>query len=258
MAKYEDFLPGGKDYSGTEEDVIKEEIEDASAQQEDREESTPDSNWEKRYKDLEVAYSRQGQTVGEYRKLIDDYVTTTPDNEATDSSEVSPITPDDIYENPAEAIDRAVDAHPAIRRVKELEKELQDNKVKTIRADFASKHPTYQDILRTPEFANWVHEEPMREELAQRADQFDMTAADALFSLYHMNKSEPQVNDALIDEVSLETSTSVEAPAPDKFSRSEMLAQKIRAKQGDPAARDYVRRTQVAYREALAIGNVRD
>ena len=257
MAKIEDYLPEGKNYSGPEVEVITDEIEDASKQQEDREKSTPEINWEKRYKDMEVAYSRQGQQMGDYRKLIDDYVTTTPDNDATDSSELSPITPDDMYENPAEAVARAVDAHPAIQRVQALEKELQATKVTAIRDDFESKHPDYLATLRTSEFANWVKENSMRQELAQRADQFDMTAADALFTLYQA-ESATQIDESGIEEVGLETGTGAEPPAPERFSRSEMLNQKIRAKQGDPDAREYVRRTAVAYREALGIGNVRD
>lgn len=257
MANYEDFLPGGKEYSGPEVAVIESEIADASEQQEDRETSTPDTDWQKRYKDLEVAYSRQGQTMGDYRKLIDDYVTTTPDNDATDSTDTSPITPDDMYDNPAEAVARAVDAHPAIIRVQELEKELQATKVTAIRDDFETKHPEYRETIKTTEFANWVNENDMRRELAQRADQFDMTAADALFSLYKV-ESATHIDERGIDAIGLETGTGAETPAPERFSRSEMLAQKIRAKQGDPDAREFVRRTAIAYREALSIGNVRD
>ena len=51
---------------------------------------------------------------------------------------------------------------------------------------------------------------------------------------------------------------SAEAPAPERYSRSDMLNQKIRAKQGDSTAEAYVRANAVAYREALMQGNVRD
>jgi len=263
MAEIKDYLPGGKLYKGPEVDVLDEQIEEAGKQQEEREASTPDNvDWQKRYKDLEVAYSRQGQQIGDYRKLIDEFVSTTPDESADDSDEVSPITPDDIYENPDEAVRRAVDSHPAIKRAKELEKELEATKRLAIQEEFNKKHPTFQTDVSDPKFANWVHADPTRVELALRADRFDMIAADALFTLYEATKTakkvERQTSSDLIDQVGLESGSGAEAPAPERYSRSEMLAQKIRAKQGDAQAEAYVRAHATRYRNALAAGNVRD
>ena len=66
MAKYEDYLPGGELYTGTEEAVIEEAITDAGDQQTIREESTPvEIDWKTRYENMEVAFSRQGQQMGD-------------------------------------------------------------------------------------------------------------------------------------------------------------------------------------------------
>jgi hypothetical protein len=257
--KYEDYahLAQGK----TEETVVDQEIQQAAQQQEDRQESTPDSDWEKRYKELEKAYSRQGQQLGDYRSLVDNYVSTgldsTPAEEATDSQEVSPITPDDIYENPDEAVRRAVDSHPAIKRAQELEKELEETRRQAVLDQFDSKHPGFQDTVRQPEFVDWVKEDTTRIELIKRADQFDMIAADALMTMWEVTQKAPQAGPT-IDDVALESGSGAEPVAEQRYSRSEMLQILTRAKQGDQQAQDFYNAHAKSYREALSAGNVRD
>jgi len=258
MAKYEDYVHLAQ--KSNEENAVDNEIIQASEQQEERETSTPDTDWQKRYKDLEVAYSRQGQQLGDYRQLVDGYVETfsTPEDEAADSQEVSPITPDDIYENPDEAVRRAVDSHPAIKRAQELEKELEQTRREAIMAEFNTRHPDFQETVKTPEFANWITEDQTRLELIKRADNFDMVAADALFTMYEAMNATPVVSDAELDQVSLESGSGAEAPAPETYSRREMLQIMTRAKQGDRAADDYYKAHAKSYRDALQAGNVRD
>lgn len=252
MAKYEDYLPGGSKYTGPEE-ILETEIEEAEVQKEVRDTTPVDVDWEKRYSDLEVAYSRQGQQMGDYRALIDEHIST-PDTEAEGPIEVSPITPDEIYEDPDAAVRRAVDSHPAIQEARELKKELADNKQLLERGKLVSKHPDMDKIIASPEFANWVNEEPNRLELARRADGWDLASADALFTMYEGTAApveQPPV-------VELESGYGSEAPAPEQFSRSAMFNQKVRAKQGDLEAIAYVKANGAAYREALGQGNVRD
>jgi hypothetical protein len=252
--KYEDYAHLAK----PQEEKVDKEISEAQRQQEDRQESTPDTtDWEKRYKDLEVAYSRQGQQIGEYRKLVDDYLSSTPEPEET--QEVRPITSDDIFDDPNSAVSKVVENHPAIKRVTELEKELAQTRADAAREAFRAKHPTFDEAVASPEFANWINSDTTRVELAQRADKFDMIAADALFSLWEAEHSRPQVP-AQPDpsEVTLESGSGAEPPAPERYSRSEMLRVMTRAKQGDQQAQDYYKANAAAYRQALATGNVRD
>lgn len=258
MAKFEDY----QKTPSPEEDKLDAEVVDAANQQEERVVSTPDTDWEKRYKDLEVAFSRQGEQMGDYRKLVDNYIST-PDEDSQETIDSSPITPDEIYENPDEAVRRAVDSHPAIQEVKTLKQEMEVNKVTALRADFDTRHPDSQQTWITPEFASWVRENPMRGELAQRANQFDMASADALFTLYEDEEAakqtleETQAADA-VDAAGLETGVGSEPPVPERYSRSEMLEQKIRAKQGIQEAQRYVKHHAQTYREALEQGLVRD
>jgi len=253
MARYEDYLPGGKNYTGPEE-VLGEEIEAAGEQQEERVSTPVDVDWEKRYNDLEVAYSRQGQQMGDYRALIDEHITSTPETEAAGPTEVNPITPDDIYEDPDAAVRRAVDSHPAIQEARDLKKELADAKLLTERNEFTARHPDMQATIASPEFANWVNEDPLRLELARRADGWDIASADALFTMYEGNTGKPEVPPV----PELESGYGSDSPVAEQYSRSDMLQQKIRAKQGDHAAQAYVKANGAAYRIALGEGNVRD
>ena len=256
MAKYEDYAKARDP-----EAIAAKEIEDAAAQQATRDETPPDTDWQKRYKDLEVAYSRQGQQIGDQRKLIDEYITATPES-SQQVEEITPITPDDIYEDPASAFDRAINAHPAIKEARQLKVDLEEDRNTALRTAFTERHPTAEADIASPEFANWVNEDPTRLELAQRGNQFDLISADALFNLWEAEQAvqaiEVEDEVAAVDAVGLETGTSVEPLAPERYSRSAMLEQKIAAAQGNEIARRYVKQHAVAYREALGSGNVRD
>ncbi|KKK75751.1 hypothetical protein LCGC14_2870570, partial [marine sediment metagenome] len=144
MAKYEDY----KKKAEQEENKIDVEVEVAAVQQEERIVSTPDVDWQKRYEALEIAHSRQGNQLGDYRKLVDDFISTPADSQE-DSVDVTPITPDDIYENPAEAVNRAVEAHPAIQDAKKLKEDLEQQKRDGLQEAFNAAHPDYQETANS-------------------------------------------------------------------------------------------------------------
>jgi len=268
MANYEDYLPGGKNYVGEEEpSKVDKEIVDAAAQTEERTSSTPEeqaTDWRTKYEEMNKAFSRQGNLVGEQKRMIDDYITSSTHQEPS-VEEVSPepISVDSLYDNPQEAIDRAIANHPSVKRAEALEIQLNNDRLMEAQNAFTHKHDDYVEITQSPEFANWVVEQPMRQSLALAADGHDYHAADALFTLYKADKalsaaSSQATNDAAVAAAELSTPAGGEPPAPDSYSRSEMLSQKILAKQGNLEAEAYVNKHAVAYREALGSGNVRD
>jgi hypothetical protein len=125
MAKIEDYLPGGIADPNRGGDALTANINDAASQQEARQEqprdpatgqfvadATPSTNWETRYKELEKLNSRQAQTLGDQRKLIDEYIVKdpTPNEEPSPQESYQPITVDDLYEDPNAALQRAVDS----------------------------------------------------------------------------------------------------------------------------------------------------
>lgn len=262
MANYDDYVKEvKKDEEG---DAVAQEIREASQQQETRQTETPVVDWEKRYGDLEKLNSRQAQDLGNYRKMVDDYIVTPPVTEQPPSESESPaLTVDQLYENPAESIQEQVSAHPAIKRVEALEQQLMQQERGRQQKDFESKHPDYTSISADPAFANWVADSDTRMGLAQRAHAFDYGAADALFELYKASTGlataqTEQAQAAEIQAANLENPSQGEPPAPATYSRSEMLQKKISAKQGDLEAEAYVNANGPAYLKALAEGQVRD
>lgn len=264
MAKFEDYLPGAqKDPSSPGGGAIDAEIGDASQQQAARhDDSTQLTDWEQRYRELEKLNSRQAQTLGEYRKTIDTFIANpTPSIEANPQEEESgQISLDDFYEDPNAAVLKAVESHPAIREARAIKEKMEKTERESALESFASRHNDYQEVGASPEFQNWVADNPTRMDLYQRADNYDFSAADALFSLYKAEKGLTQVNTQRdIDNAELVNSSGEVAPQePPKYSRSEYINKLKRARQGDLDAESWVKTHAANYRMALASGNVRD
>lgn len=258
MANFEDYLPGGaKDPSGG----LRDEINDAAQQQQARQEdATPNTDWEQRYKELEKLNSRQAQTLGDYRKVIDEFIQhPTPNDNATPQEAPQPITAEDFYENPNEAVLRAVESHPAIQEARQLKEQMVKQERQSSMDQFVARHEDYQEVGGSPEFQNWVAEQPMRQELFQRADSYDFSAADALFSLYKAERGmQSQQQAADIAQAELTSSSGELVPDVPRYSRSEYIDKLTAAKQGDLKAEDWVKRNAAGYRNALMKGNVRD
>lgn len=265
--KFEDYAKRAQGEEG-----LDSEIKDADDRQEERD-STPaqDVNWEKRYKDLEQHNSRQAQDLGHLKKEVERYQEAfdkylagedpTPDN--GDAEAQKPISTDDILDRPDEAINRAIDNHPEIRKAREAAQQAERDALAAAQNQFAEKHPNYQETLTDPAFAEWVRSDRTRVALAQQADQYDFGAADALFSLY---EAEQQLNGMQaeaqnrreLEEATLESAGVGDPPADPKYSRTEMREQMIAAKQGDPKAARYLETHLPKYRAALAAGEVTD
>jgi len=242
-------------------DGLEKEIVDAGKQQAARHDgSTPPTDWETRYKELEKLNSRQAQTLGEYRRTIDDFIASpTPKKTDEPITAPEPISLDDIYSDPNAAVLRAVESHPAIREARALKEELVRDKREKALGKFTERHSDYQEISRTPEFQNWVVENPTRMDLFQRGNQYDFNAADALFSLYKAEQGLSQVRAAQnIQKAELVSSSGELVQDPPKYSRSEYINKLKRSKQGDLDAADWIRVHARGYREALGSGNVRD
>ena len=163
MAKYEDYLSTqeGAQAKVAEEGGIAGEIVKADSEQQARVDATPDVNWEERYKNLEKLNSQQAQALGTYRTMVDEYITKDPTPSESDSHvEDSPITSEDLYENPDEAVRRAVESHPAIKEARDIKAQLEAQQREADIASFGTRHPDYQEIAQSPEFATWVQGNP--------------------------------------------------------------------------------------------------
>lgn len=231
--------------------------------------STPETDWEKRYKDLETHNSRQAQELGTLRNEVGKYQTAFDQyllgDNPTPTQEQTPfrVTSDDLFEKPDEVINQAVENHPAIRAMKEAEERRKQEELMTAQAQFQQKHPNYQETVQDPTFAEWVRTNPARVQLAQQADGYDFNSADVLFSLWEQeqqlnglttqNRSEQAFQQAQLEEAGVG-----EPPPQSQYSRREMREYMIAAKQGDVKAERYLEAHMPKYRAALANGSVTD
>jgi hypothetical protein len=264
--RFEDYLPGGAaDPAPAQAPAggLEGQIQSTDAQQQAREQNATPVDWEERYKNLEVLNSQQAQLVGEYKNVIDNFIANPTPATPEPVHESTPITSEDLYENPDETVRRAVDSHPAIQEAREIKAQFEAQQRQGQVNSFRTRHPDYESIAQTPEFAIWVQSNPTRMALAQSANGYDMNSADALFSLYKAEKGISQMTQEAseaqaIQAASLENSSSVMAPEPAQYSRYEYVQTLKRAKQGDLDAEEWIRANQAGYRLALESGNVRD
>jgi hypothetical protein len=138
----------------------------------------------KMHEEAEKLISRQGGEVGELRKVVDDFIKTQTSKESkTQEPELSDT---DFYVKPKEAIDRAIDSHPAIRDAKNAT--LQYKRSDTL-ARLAKDFPDYMDTVNDSNFAAWVQGSPIRTKLFIEAERnFDYDAAVELLGTWNDRK----------------------------------------------------------------------
>lgn len=216
----------------------------------------------KSYTELEKAYSRQGRSLGDMRKTFDEYIRSQSTNPAPKEEPRKPLTVDELYENPDEAIRRTVESETN-PRIKQLEEALENTKRLSRQEKFEKKHPKWKERAASPEFQNWVMESPYRTRLAASADQYDFDAADDLFSMYEdtrrtSDNSTSEERSKKLKQATLETSSPATPRRTKGFSRREVMDKKTRAAKGDWQASEWLREHASAIDAAYAEGRIVD
>ena len=120
---------------------------------------------------------RYAREVGELRKLADELIKSQlqPPKQTEQPKEV------DFFENPNEAIRRAVESNPEVQQAKQYAIAARQAQAK---AEFEKRHPDFGQVLQEQQFGEWIQKSKVRSDLWQKAVQFDVDAADELFSTY--------------------------------------------------------------------------
>ena len=138
------------------------------------------------HQEAEKLLGRQSSEVGELRKVVDDYISSQPQQPAPQQY-VEPEDDIDYFTDPQAAVNRAIENHPKIREAQEYSTQY---KKQASLALLNSKHPEMQDILKDPKFADWIKASKIRTQLFVEADQqYNADAADELFSLWKERKT---------------------------------------------------------------------
>ena len=139
------------------------------------------------HQEAEKLLGRQSSEVGELRKVVDDYISSQPQQSAPQQNTVEPEDELDYFTDPQAAVNRAIENHPKIKEAQEYSTQY---KKQASLATLQSKHPDMQNILQDGKFVDWIKASKIRTQLFAEADQnFNAEAADELFSLWKERKT---------------------------------------------------------------------
>ncbi len=133
------------------------------------------------HQSAEKLIGKHSSEVGELRSMVDGYIKTqlTAGTQPAAQEEPEEI---DFFENPAEAVNKAVQNHPDVAQARQATAQMQQQ---TAMSQMREKHSDMAEVLANPSFIEWVKGSPMRVEMYQRADQnYDVNAADELLSTF--------------------------------------------------------------------------
>lgn len=183
---------------------------------------------------------RQANEVGEIRKLADELIKSQLKSK---QPEPEPQREVDFFENPQEAIRRAVATNPEVQQAKQYALMAQQEQAKL---KLQQLHPDYQQLVADQEFATWVQQSPIRTNLIQQANAYNVAAAHELFSTYkelRQAKQQRQVQQ-ITETEKVSRDSSLKAAAVDTGGSGESgrkvyrRADLIRLKMTDPAKYD--------------------
>jgi hypothetical protein len=176
-------------------DAVAEEIQAQSAAS--TEQVTPDDEVPEKHKgktvkqlveELEHANKSMGRysnELGEVRRLADELIKSQlkPTQQQEQPKEV------DFFENPQEAVRRAVESNP---RVQQAEQFALNAQRAMAQQKLAQLHPDFGQVVQDAEFAKWVGESRVRVKLFKEAEGYDVDAADELLSTFKQLKGVKQ------------------------------------------------------------------
>jgi hypothetical protein len=145
----------------------------------------------KMHQEAEKLIGRQANEVHEVRSLADELLKQQLAANSRTQQPVEESLEDDFFADPASAVNRQVEKHPAVLEAKQAALEMKKMK---ITQQLSEKHPDFATIAQDAGFQDWVKSSAIRLNLFARADaEFDFDSADELLSTYKELKNIRQV-----------------------------------------------------------------
>lgn len=205
----------------------------------------------KMHQEAEQAFSRQGNELGEYRRLADTLLGLEQEKKTKEKGpETVPVTTDDLFSDTEKSLNRAVEQNPVVKKVAEtseaLERELNITR-------FEREFPGYKQDLENPEFGEWIKKSAVRLQLAKAANDYDLESARGLWQLWgeysEFQTSKEEVAEKARkkaesqekrrkqeDDADLEGSTTGDGTSETVYDRKKVMELRIRALKGDKSA----------------------
>ena len=149
----------------------------------------------KMHQEAEKLIGRQANEVHEVRSLADQLLKQQLETQAKQAKPVEESLEEDFFADPASAVNRHVEKHPAVLEARQAALEMK--KMKTAQ-QLSAKHPDFATIAQDAGFQDWVKSSPIRLNLFAKADaEFDFESADELLSTYKELKQIKQQTQAV-------------------------------------------------------------
>jgi hypothetical protein len=133
------------------------------------------------HQEAEKLIGRQAQEVGESRKLLDEIIKQQLNAKKDTQPEEQTQSIDQWYEDPAKAVNNAVENNPIVKSLKEQQIEMAKM---AAQQRLEKEHPDYTSIASSDDFTNWVKASRIRTELFAKAYNYDYDSANELLSTY--------------------------------------------------------------------------
>lgn len=134
--------------------------------------------------EAEKLMGKQGQELGELRKVADDYIkrTLSGDNQAGVRSTPKEEEQVDFFADPQKAVEKMIERDPRIKSASEAAELVRRE---TATRALIAKHPDAMEVAQSEDFQEWVAASKVRTKLFALADQqYDYEAAEELISTY--------------------------------------------------------------------------
>jgi hypothetical protein len=141
------------------------------------------------HQEAEKLIGKQAQEVGEVRKLADELLRQQLSGKP---KEPEPSVEDevDFFADPKTAVKKAVEEHPSVKKAAEMEKHF---KAMQTMQRIQERHPDFQAVSNSPEFAEWVKASKVRMNMFLQANnEYDFDAADELIGTFKQLRSVSQ------------------------------------------------------------------
>ena len=185
------------------------------------------------HQNAEKVLGKQGQEVGQQRQLIQQLMEQSQASQATEPTEDAVSFEDTFYDDPAKAVNSAIENHPEIIKAREGNaKSAQNANLSQLEAT----HPDFMEVVGDSNFQKWVGESGIRTELFRRADaDYDFNAANELLGTWkqismigktqEVNKAEKVKRQKAMRQTSSETRSSGDSVGGKKIYRRSDLIQ---------------------------------
>ena len=131
------------------------------------------------HQESEKLIGRQAQEVGENRRLLDQFIK--QQLETKQEAPPSKAQEIDYFEDPAKAINQAVENNPILKQLQEQQAQQAQLVAKQT---IEKAHPDYLSVAQSDDFAAWIQGSKVRVQLFAQASNYDVDSALELLETY--------------------------------------------------------------------------